>query len=223
MAVDVPGVRVEISQLDEMWPFVVSPEHPAARTAAACLRDVFGKDPYYLSEGGSIGAVASFDRVLGLLGVTGEEETIEQRPSQIIGYLVRVAVLLFAAVEASRLLGFSVLADLVAQFLLFAAQVLLGLVIFAIGLYLANLAARIIQSSDADQANLLALAARVSILALAGAMAMSQMGLASDIINLAFGIVLGAVALAVALAFGLGGREVAARQLDEWKRKWDGN
>jgi len=168
-------------------------------------------------------AGVGFDRVLGLLGITGEEETIEQRPSQIVGYLVRVAVLLFAAVEASRLLGFTVLADLVAQFLLFAAQVLLGLVIFAIGLYLANLAARIIQSSEADQANLLALAARVSILALAGAMAMSQMGLASDIINLAFGIVLGALALAVALAFGLGGREVAARQLADWKRKWDGS
>ena len=39
--------------------------------------------------------------------------------------------------------------------------------------------------------------------------------------NLAFGIVLGAMALALALAFGIGGREVAARQLDEWKRKWD--
>jgi hypothetical protein len=162
-----------------------------------------------------------FDRILGLLGITSDEETAERRPSQIVGYLVRVAVLLFAAVEASRLLGFSVLADLVAQFLVFSGQVLLGLVIFAIGLYFANLAARVIHASDADQANLLALAARISILALSGAMAMSQMGLASDIINMAFGIVLGAIALAVALAFGLGGREVAARQLEEWKRKWD--
>ena len=66
MAVDVPGVEVEVRQLDEMWPFVVSPEHPAAQTAAACLRDVFGKDPYYIYEGGSIGAVASFDKVLQL-------------------------------------------------------------------------------------------------------------------------------------------------------------
>ncbi len=66
MAVDVPGVEVEVRQLDEMWPFVVSPEHPAAQTAAACLKDVFGVDPYYVYEGGSIGAVASFDKVLGL-------------------------------------------------------------------------------------------------------------------------------------------------------------
>ena len=59
-----PASSVEVSQLDEMWPFVVSPEHPAARTAAACLREVFGEEPYFVYEGGSIGAVASFDRVL---------------------------------------------------------------------------------------------------------------------------------------------------------------
>ncbi len=78
MAVDVPGVAVEVRQLDEMWPFVVSPEHPAAQTAAACLREVFGEDPYYVYEGGSIGAVASFDRVLGrpivMLGFTNPDD-----------------------------------------------------------------------------------------------------------------------------------------------------
>jgi acetylornithine deacetylase/succinyl-diaminopimelate desuccinylase-like protein len=67
-----------MTQLDEMWPFVVSPEHPAARTAAACLRDVFGVEPYLVYEGGSIGAVASFDRVLGLpivmLGFTNPDD-----------------------------------------------------------------------------------------------------------------------------------------------------
>ncbi len=78
MAVDVPGVRVKVTQLDEMWPFVVSPEHPAAQTAAACLRQVFGAEPYFIHEGGSIGAVASFDRVLGLpivlLGFTNPDD-----------------------------------------------------------------------------------------------------------------------------------------------------
>ncbi len=165
-----------------------------------------------------------FDHVLGQLGIgrTSEGADSERSASEIVGYLVQVSIVLFASVEASRLLGFDVLADLVAQFLVFASQVALGLVIFAVGLYLANLAARVIHSSGAPQANLMALAARTSILTLAGAMAMSQMGLASDIINLAFGIILGAIALSVALAFGIGGREVAARQLEDWKRHWDG-
>jgi len=47
-------------------------------------------------------------------------------------------------------------------------------------------------------------------------MALRQMGLANEIVNMAFGLLLGAVAVAVALAFGLGGREVAARGLEEW-------
>ncbi len=165
-------------------------------------------------------ASVGFDRILALFGA-GDEDRAGRSPSDIAGSLVQVAIILFASVEASRLLGFAVLADLVAQFLVFASQVLLGLVIFAIGLYLANLAANVIDASGNEQAKLLALAARVSIIVLAGTMALSQMNLASDIINLAFGIVLGSAAFALALAFGLGGREVAARQLEEWKRKWD--
>ena len=78
MAVDVPGVEVEVRKLDEMWPFVVDPEHPAARTASACLKEVFGTAPYHIYEGGSIGAVASFDKVLGLpivlLGFTNPDD-----------------------------------------------------------------------------------------------------------------------------------------------------
>jgi acetylornithine deacetylase/succinyl-diaminopimelate desuccinylase-like protein len=66
LAVDVPGVEVRVSAIDTMEPFVVSIEHPAARAAARCLREVFGADPFFIREGGSIGAVASFDRVLGL-------------------------------------------------------------------------------------------------------------------------------------------------------------
>ncbi|MBN1235254.1 MAG: hypothetical protein JW999_04290 [Methanotrichaceae archaeon] len=56
-------------------------------------------------------------------------------------------------------------------------------------------------------------AARISILAFAGAMALRQMGPANEIINLAFGLLLGAIAVAIALAFGLGGKEIAAHPL----------
>jgi acetylornithine deacetylase/succinyl-diaminopimelate desuccinylase-like protein len=77
-AVDVPGVRVEITQIDSMWPFVVRPDHPAAQTAIDCLREVFGGEPYFVHQGGSIGAVASFDKVLGcpivLLGFTNPDD-----------------------------------------------------------------------------------------------------------------------------------------------------
>jgi len=159
---------------------------------------------------------AGFNAILARLGLGKEPAEGERTPSEIVGYLALVAIMLFAAVEASRLLGFVLLADLVTQFTVFAGQVILGLIIFAIGLYLANLASKTVLASGVAQAGLLALAARVSILVLAGAMALRQMGLANEIINLAFGLLLGAIAVAVALAFGLGGREIAARELEEW-------
>lgn len=162
-------------------------------------------------------AGAGFNAVLVRLGLSQETSEGERTPSEIVGYLVLVAVMLFAAIEASRLLGFVLLADLVTQFTTFAGQVILGLIIFAVGLYLANLASKTVEASRAAQAGLLALAARASILVLAGAMALRQMGLANEIINLAFGLLLGAIAIAVALAFGLGGREIAARELEEWR------
>jgi uncharacterized membrane protein YedE/YeeE len=85
-------------------------------------------------------------------------------------------------------------------------------------LYLANLAAKVIQSRDGNQAKLLSAVARIAILLLAGAMALRQMGLANEIISLAFGLILGAAAIAVAIAFGIGGRDLAARKLDEWTK-----
>jgi len=159
---------------------------------------------------------AGFNAILARLGLGKEPAEEERTPSEIVGYLVLVAIMLLASIEALRLLGFGSVAGLVTQFTAFAGRVILGLSIFALGLYLSNLAAKTIQASGAAQAGLLALAARVSILVLAGAMALRQMGLANEIINLAFGLLLGAIAVAVALAFGLGGREIAARELEKW-------
>ena len=141
------------------------------------------------------------------------------RASSIVGTLVLVAIMLLATINALQLLGFGQLADLVSQFLVFAGHVVVGLLIFALGLYLANLAAQVIRTTAPQYPRLLANMARVAILVLAGAMALRQMGLANEIINLAFGLLLGAIAVAVAVAFGLGGRELAGQTLEEWRQR----
>jgi hypothetical protein len=164
----------------------------------------------------SLLAGLGFDSILTRLGLGKEPEEGQRTPSEIVGYLVLIAVMFFATIEALRLLNFDLLAEGLAQFTAFAGQVILGLIIFAVGLYLANLAAKTIQASGAAQAGMLALAARIAILVLSGAMALRQMGLANEIVNLAFGLLLGAIAVAVALAFGLGGRDIAARELEGW-------
>jgi len=157
-----------------------------------------------------------FDRLPAKLGLKMEHVEGRRTPSQMIGYLVLVATILFAVMQALPILGFDLLAGLIAQFMIFAGHVVVGLIIFAIGLYFANLAAVTVQSSQIRQANFVGLVARTSIIILAVAMALRQMGLANEIINSAFVILLGAIGIALALAFGLGGREVAAKALEEF-------
>ncbi len=137
-------------------------------------------------------------------------------PSEIVGIIALIGILLLAAVAATNVLGIPALTAIVGGILVLLGQVLVGLVIFAIGLYLANLAFNIIASSGSGQAKILAQTARIAILALVIAMALQQIGIAPNIINLAFGLLLGAISVAIALAFGLGGRDVAAEQLREW-------
>ncbi|MEE8112689.1 MAG: mechanosensitive ion channel, partial [Acidobacteriota bacterium] len=159
---------------------------------------------------------AGFNSLLVKLGLGTQTQKSERSPASIAGYLILVVIMLFAAIEASRLLGFEAMAELVSGFTVFAGQVILGLVVFGLGLYLANLVSQTILATSAPQAGFLAMAARVSIIGLAGAIALQQMGLANEIISLAFGIILGSLAVAAALAFGIGGRDIAARKLEGW-------
>jgi hypothetical protein len=137
-------------------------------------------------------------------------------PSEILGIVAWVAIILFGAVAAAEVLRFAEITAIVRATLRISAQVLSGVVVFAIGLYLANLAFNLINSSGNRQARILAQTARIAIIALVGAMGLQQMGVATDIVNLAFGLLLGSIAVAIALAFGLGGRDIAAEQIRAW-------
>jgi hypothetical protein len=128
-----------------------------------------------------------------------------------------IVIVLFASVTATEMLGFSAVAAMINEFIRFAGRVFMGTLVFGLGLFLAQLVARALGSSDLPNARRLALIARVVILMLSGAMALRQTGLANEIVNLAFGLTLGAVAVAAAIAFGLGGRDQAARMLNEWR------
>jgi hypothetical protein len=163
-----------------------------------------------------------FNRVLSWIGLQSEAVEGQRTPSEVVGSLVLIGLMLFAIIEAAQLLGFGIVADLVANFLNFVAQVALGVIILGLGLYLANLARSVVLSTAGAQATFLAQAARLAIILLSTAMALRQMGIANDIVNLAFGLLLGAVAVAVALSFGLGTRDIAAREVEGWLKSLRG-
>lgn len=160
----------------------------------------------------------NFDAVPARMGLGKLVSSSSRTPSEWVGWLVLAAIMLFAAMEASRLLGFGMVSTLVAQFTVLAGQVVFGLILFAVGLWLSNVAAHFVEESQLSNAKLFGLATRVAILVLVGAMALRAMGIANDIVTLAFALMLGAVAVAVAIAFGFGGRETAAHLLARWER-----
>lgn len=143
-------------------------------------------------------------------------ELPSRTPSEIAGIVALVGIMLFATVAATDVLELKALTAIVNQMIVLSGSVLMGIVVFAIGLYLANLAFNLIASSGTRQSRFLGQTARISIIVLVSAMALQQMGIASNIVNLAFGLLLGAIAVAIALAFGLGARDIAAEQLREW-------
>ncbi len=156
---------------------------------------------------------AGLDTLPARLGFGGRTAT--QPPlSTIAGQILLVGIMLFASIEALNALGFESLSAIMTTLLTLVGRVVLGLIIFGLGFFLARLAASAVRSSGLANAGTLAMVAQSGILVLAGAMALQQMGFAEEIVNLAFGLLLGAIAVAAALAFGLGGREVARQELE---------
>ncbi len=152
---------------------------------------------------------------LGLAGVFAGST----QPSRLVSMLVLFFAMLFATVEAANRLEFNQVRDVVTLFIKFGGNVLLGATILTIGFWLANVARSVIQRADTTHSESLASIAHIAILGLVIAMGLRAMGIADDIVNLAFLLTFGAVAVAVALSFGLGGREAAGRQMEYWLAK----
>lgn len=157
-------------------------------------------------------------RLLGLKDQVVEAEKAAQKegvgaksPSEIVGYVVLVVLMLFAAAEAANLLEFNTLAIMLGEFLELTGQIILGVIILGFGLFVGNFARDVIANSGSKP---LGQVARIAIIFLAAAMGLRQMGIADDIVNLAFGLLLGGIAIAFALSFGLGGKDIAHRELE---------
>ncbi len=154
-------------------------------------------------------ASAGFNQLIKQVGVPVSEARL---PSQYVGQLVLIGVLLFAILGATELVGFEPLSVIISSLIEFAFQAVLAAVILLLGILIANKVADIVAGTNIS--GLTASIARAAIIVLASAMALRQLGVANDIINLAFGIMLGAIGLGVALAIGLGGKEVAGKELE---------
>ncbi|HSP86134.1 MAG TPA: mechanosensitive ion channel [Psychrobacter sp.] len=151
----------------------------------------------------------------------GLQQTMgDKRVSDLVGYAIVFFAMLFASIAAADLLGFEPISAIIAMFIAFGANIILGAIILFIGFWLANIIAGVVERSE-QGSQFLANIVRVLIMGLVLAMGLKAMGIADSIVNLAFGLTLGAVAVAFALSFGLGGKEAAARFLRKMQDKMD--
>lgn len=137
-----------------------------------------------------------------------------------IGNIAYGFILLFGIVTAFEKLEFEQLTNILDTVLAYSGKIIFGVVIIVIGLFISNLLTKnMVKSGNSFVASIV----KVAILAIFLAIGLRSMGIADEIINLAFGITLGAVALTVVLSFGLGGREAAGKQMAKILDKFNKN
>ena len=134
-------------------------------------------------------------------------------PTKLITGTIMFFAMLTAATAAVNTLGIDVISTIFAKILEFGGGILVGGLILLIGNFLSSMAYnKLSATGNAGLANI----ARLAILGLVLAMGLRAMGLADNIVNMAFGFTIGAVAIAAALAFGFGGRDAAKTLADRW-------
>ncbi|MCM3763998.1 mechanosensitive ion channel [Neobacillus niacini] len=144
--------------------------------------------------------------------------------SQLVGLLVKIVIVLLFTVEALQIVGLDFLVTLASAVLAYLPMVFAALVILGIGLYAGNLAERIVKNVvKKSYARTLALTAKYAIFAVTIFMTLDQLGVAHSIVNAAFILLLGGLALAFGLSFGLGGKDFAAKYLRKLDDKLDQN
>ncbi|ATG53334.1 hypothetical protein CFK41_00005 [Brachybacterium ginsengisoli] len=126
--------------------------------------------------------------------------------------VVEIAVVLFFAVMGAQALGFPQVTAILSEILELGGNVLFGGAIIAAGFFLATIVGKVLKGTAGS-------VVKWAVIILFAAMGLKSMGVADSIIEMAFGALVIGAAAAATLAFGLGGRESAARQLAKFENK----
>lgn len=134
--------------------------------------------------------------------------------SKLLGNIAFFFIVFTGIIAAVNKLEMTAVSNILSEVFQISGRVFFGLIILAVGNFISSTAANAMSNSSKNA--WLSSVARFAILGIFLAFALHTMGIADSIVNLAFGLTLGAVAVAFALAFGLGGREAAGKQLEHF-------
>jgi hypothetical protein len=139
-------------------------------------------------------------------------------PTRVLANLVFWLVMFTVILLAANALGLDSLANVVSTLVSYIPSVIAAIVIILVGIVLGGFVGGLIAASAGavHGGRALARVGRGGVLLLAVFMALQELGIATDIVTTAFAILFGAIALALALSFGLGNRELAGEITREW-------
>lgn len=160
-----------------------------------------------------------FDRRAREWGMTTGRNLVPQHePSWLVARGAYWFVAVAGIAVALDVLGSTTTSALGLTILSFLPRLLVGILIFLVGLGAARFLERSVLigavNRQIQQARHVALAVKWLVFVLAAAMALEHVGVGGGLVTMAFGIVLGGIMLAVALAVGLGARDAVARALE---------
>ena len=163
-----------------------------------------------------------FERAAQTTGISGfiQQAGSDWTASRIVAEIVKWFIRLIAIQAAASILGLTQISGAINAVLLWLPNLVVAIVIIVVAALIANFVAGIVRGSASEMGfgspELLAGIARYGIIVFAVVAAINQLGIAPTVVNTLFIGTVGAVALAVGLAFGLGGRDVAARLTEGW-------
>jgi Conserved TM helix len=143
-------------------------------------------------------------------------------PTRVLANLVFWLVMFTVILLAANALGLDSLANVVSTLVSYIPSVIAAIVIILVGIVLGGFVGGLIAASAGavHGGRALARIGRGGVLLLAIFMALQELGIATDIVTTAFAILFGAIALALALSFGLGNRELAGEITREWYQRY---
>ncbi|AMO71892.1 hypothetical protein AZE99_08555 [Sphingorhabdus sp. M41] len=149
------------------------------------------------------------DQSVAALGILPAKTTL----TSVLARIAQVAIMLFFAIAAMRLLGFAELTSILDQVLELGGRVIFGSIVIAVGFLIANLLSKIVGGTD--EGSMASTIVRYATIILFTFMGLQFMGVGQEIVQTAFTALVIGGAAAAALAFGWGGRHVAGKMLED--------
>ena len=169
-----------------------------------------------------------FDTLADKAGITGilSKGDLKITAREVVSGLVYWLVIIMVLVMTVNALGLPNTSDVLASLFAYIPNVIAALLVLVVAMFLAGFVSGIVRvaagNAKLPKPELLAGISRWAIIIFALTIALAQLGIATLLVTTTFNIILGGIVLALALAFGLGGKDAAARYLEELKQKRSG-